>query len=109
MSTIVESRAADGDTALSPVARRDFAVIVPAYNEAENAPDLVRELRAAFERHRLDGEVIVVDDGSHDGTAEAMLREAVGWDRLRVVRHRRNFGKFHPPGLRGRDVRACPP
>src|SRR5690606_135974 len=58
-----------------------------------NAADLVRELRATFERHRLEGEVVVVDDGSRDGTADAVLREAAGWDRLRVVRHRRNFGK----------------
>jgi glycosyltransferase involved in cell wall biosynthesis len=78
---------------LSPAARRDFAVIVPAYNEVEGATDLVRELRAAFDRHGLSGEVIVVDDGSTDGTAEAVLRAADGWDRLRVVRHRRNFGK----------------
>jgi glycosyltransferase involved in cell wall biosynthesis len=78
---------------LSPEARRDFAVVVPAWNEVENMPDLVRELRALFERHALEGEVLLVDDGSTDGTAERAEREAAGWDRLRVVRHRRNFGK----------------
>ncbi len=78
---------------LSPEARRDFAVIVPAYNEAENVPELVRELRDAFDRHGLHGEVVLVDDGSTDGTAEVARREAAGWDRLRVVSHRRNFGK----------------
>ncbi len=70
-----------------------FALVVPAYNEVENMPDLVRELRATFERHALRGEVILVDDGSSDGTAEAALREAAGWPALRVLRHRRNFGK----------------
>ena len=93
MSTTLEPETAAGQPPLSPVARRDFAVIIPAYDEAENAADLVRELRAAFQRHRLEGEVIVVDDGSRDGTADAVLREAAGWDRLHVVRHRRNFGK----------------
>lgn len=78
---------------LSAAARSDFAVLVPAYNEADNMPDLVRELRATFERHDLHGEVVVIDDGSTDGTAERAEREARGWDRLRVVRHRRNFGK----------------
>jgi glycosyltransferase involved in cell wall biosynthesis len=78
---------------LSEQARRDFVVLVPAYNECENMPDLVRELRATFERHRLEGEVLLVDDGSTDGTAERALEEAAGWERLRVVRHRRNFGK----------------
>jgi glycosyltransferase involved in cell wall biosynthesis len=93
MSTTLQPEAAAGPPALTPVARRDFAVIIPAYDESGNAPDLVRELRATFQRHRLEGEVIVVDDGSRDGTEDAVLREAAGWDRLRVVRHRRNFGK----------------
>src|SRR5690606_39002088 len=93
MSTTLEPDTDAGLPDLSPAARRDFAVIIPAYDEADNAADLVRELRATFERHRLEGEVVVVDDGSRDGTADAVLREAAGWDRLRVVRHRRNFGK----------------
>lgn len=73
--------------------KRQFAVIVPALDEVENIPDLVRELRATWDRHGLEGEVILVDDGSTDGTAAAAEREAAAWDRLRVVRHRRNFGK----------------
>lgn len=71
--------------------RRRFAVIVPAYNEVENIPELVAELQATWDRHGLEGEVILVDDGSTDGTAERA--ESAGWDRLKVVRHRRNFGK----------------
>src|SRR5688500_7930369 len=78
---------------LSDEARRNFAVVIPALNEADNIPDLVRELRATFAKHDLSGEIILVDDGSTDGTAERAEREAAGWDRLRVVRHRRNFGK----------------
>jgi glycosyltransferase involved in cell wall biosynthesis len=78
---------------LSDRARRDFAVIIPAWNEADNVPDLVRELRSAFERHELSGEVLLIDDGSTDGTAERAEAEAAGWDRFRVIRHRRNFGK----------------
>ena len=74
-------------------ARRDFTVIVPAFNEAPVVPDLVRELRAAFERHTLDGEVLLVDDGSQDGTAEAAEKAAEGWSRFRVLRHARNLGK----------------
>lgn len=78
---------------LSDTARRNFAIIIPAYNEVENIPDLVRELRATFDRYGLEGEVVLVDDGSTDGTAEAAREEAAGWDRFKVVSHRRNFGK----------------
>jgi len=73
--------------------RSDFTVIVPAFNEAEVVPALVRELRASFERHDLDGEVILVDDGSTDDTAVIAEREAAEWDRFRVVRHKINLGK----------------
>jgi glycosyltransferase involved in cell wall biosynthesis len=93
METILNQQTPAPVTRLGPVARRDFAVIVPAYNEAENIPELVAELRATFERHGLEGDVVVVDDGSTDGTAEAVRREAAGWDRLKLVSHRRNFGK----------------
>ena len=85
--------AAVGATSLPVRAYPSFAVVVPAYNEVENMPDLVRELRGAFERHGLTGEILLVDDGSTDGTAEAALREAAGWSAFRVLRHRRNLGK----------------
>lgn len=79
--------------ALTEEMRRDFAVIVPAYNEAPVIPDLVRELRETFRALGLAGEVILVDDGSTDGTADVARREAAGWDDFKVVSHRRNLGK----------------
>ena len=76
-----------------PRAYHDFALVVPAYNEAPNIPHLIPEVRAAFEEFGLAGEVILVDDGSNDGTAELAESEGAGWDRLRVLRHRVNLGK----------------
>jgi glycosyltransferase involved in cell wall biosynthesis len=90
MEARTEARVARQQVPIPEVKRR-FAVLVPAYNEVENVPELVAELRATWESHDLEGEVVLVDDGSTDGTAEAA--EAEGWDRLTVVRHRRNFGK----------------
>jgi dolichol-phosphate mannosyltransferase len=78
---------------VSDTVRRDFAVVVPAYDEAPVIPALVRELRETFRRHDLQGEVILVDDGSTDGTAELARKEAAGWEAFRVLEHRRNLGK----------------
>jgi glycosyltransferase involved in cell wall biosynthesis len=73
--------------------RSDFAVVIPAYNEREVIPDLIRELRETFAQHGLSGEVILVDDGSSDGTADLAIEEGKGWAPLTVLRHRKNFGK----------------
>ena len=77
----------------APAAYRDFALVVPAWNEAPNIPFLVPELKAAFDEYGLSGEVILVDDGSNDDTGGLAEAHAGGWDRLRVLRHRLNRGK----------------
>jgi len=72
------------------------SVIVPAYNEADNMVELFAELAATFEAGRLDAEVVLVDDGSSDGTLDA-ARDASGAaglsDRTTLLRHSRNRGK----------------
>ena len=77
----------------APRARSDFALVVPAYNEAPNIPHLIPALRAAFEEHGLTGDVLLVDDGSTDGTAELAQSVDDGWAKLTVLRHRTNLGK----------------
>lgn len=49
----------------------DLSIVIPAYNEAHK---IARDIAAASEflqRHHLSGEVIIADDGSHDGTSDA--------------------------------------
>lgn len=81
------------DLRLSPETRRNFAVLVPAYNEVENIPDLYKEFRALFEKYDLSGEIVIVDDGSTDGTADAVRKYAAEWKHFKLASHRRNFGK----------------
>jgi len=72
------------------------SVLVPAFDEAPNMSDLFGELAETVRRHDLDAEVVLVDDGSSDGTLEA-AREAAERtglsDRTRLLSHRRNRGK----------------
>jgi glycosyltransferase involved in cell wall biosynthesis len=63
------------------------SVIIPAYNEHLAVAGVVKDVLRTLNEHSIPGEVIVVDDGSGDGTAEAALR--VG---ARVLRNRSNRG-----------------
>ena len=73
--------------------RPEISVVIPVYNEAENVPDLHRELTTALERLARPYEIIVVDDGSQDGTLQALQRLEAQDEHLRVLRLRRNFGQ----------------
>jgi glycosyltransferase involved in cell wall biosynthesis len=63
------------------------SIIIPAFNEHLAVGAVVKEVSQALERHGIDGEIIVVDDGSTDGTGEAAFRAGA-----RVLRHRSNRG-----------------
>ena len=73
--------------------RPDVSVLVPAFNEVENIPELVNSLCAMFDRHGLKGEIVLVDDGSTDGTYEAAENLARTEKRIKLLKHRANFGK----------------
>ncbi|MBU4198815.1 MAG: glycosyltransferase family 2 protein [Verrucomicrobia bacterium] len=71
----------------------DLSVIAPVYNELENVEPLYRKMHEALSRVGRSYEIILVDDGSTDGTWEK-LRALAGTCRdLKLIRLRRNFGQ----------------
>jgi glycosyltransferase involved in cell wall biosynthesis len=71
------------------------SVLVPARDEAENVPELVARVERAFTALGLTdgaGELVLVDDGSTDGTGAIADELAVSHTCLRVLHHRRNQG-----------------
>jgi glycosyltransferase involved in cell wall biosynthesis len=69
------------------------SVVVPVYNERESLRPLADELLATIRSLGREAEVIFVDDGSHDGSAEVLADLAAEEPEVAVVRLRRNFGK----------------
>lgn len=72
--------------------RSSFSIVVPAFNEAGNLPHLLQALQRQLPALAARWEVIVVDDGSRDGTAEVVAP----WLRqpgIVYLRLSRNFGK----------------
>jgi glycosyltransferase involved in cell wall biosynthesis len=70
----------------------DVSVLVPAKDEAENLPEFVREFVSALGDATFACELVVVDDGSADGTAEVLRGLASEHRFLRIVTHRNQRG-----------------
>ena len=70
-----------------------LSVVIPVYNEEDNVRPLLTSLRDVMESFGRPYEVIVVDDGSRDGTWPRLRELASEFGALRVVRLRANFGQ----------------
>jgi dolichol-phosphate mannosyltransferase len=66
------------------------SVVAPMYDEDATAADFCARVRDALDG--LDFELLVVDDGSRDGTAAVLAREAAADERVKVITLSRNFG-----------------
>src|SRR5216683_2030983 len=70
-----------------------LSIVIPVFNEAANVAELHQQLTASLEPMGRPYEILIVDDGSTDGTLPRLV-EIEGRDRrVRVLRLRRNFGQ----------------
>ncbi|MFI7297861.1 glycosyltransferase family 2 protein [Streptomyces sp. NPDC050121] len=69
-----------------------LSVVIPMYNEEEVLPALVSRLRPVLAGLGVRYEVVAVDDGSADRTAELLAAFRLGWPELRIIGLRRNSG-----------------
>jgi glycosyltransferase involved in cell wall biosynthesis len=89
----LEPAGGDGASRLRGARKVDVSIVIPVLNEEENVIILHDELTRVMEESALGYEVIFVDDGSTDGTADR-LREILDRDpRAAVVELRRRFGQ----------------
>jgi glycosyltransferase involved in cell wall biosynthesis len=71
-----------------------LSVVVPIYNEHENVVPLLAGIHEALARFPHQWELIVVDDGSSDGTNAQLVTEAANYGpHVRVISLQRNFGQ----------------
>ena len=70
-----------------------LSVVTPAYNEADNLPDLVREIADALADLDDPWEILIVDDGSTDASHDILRRLMAEQPQLRVLALRRNSGQ----------------
>ncbi|MCY3741044.1 MAG: glycosyltransferase [Candidatus Poribacteria bacterium] len=71
-----------------------ISLVIPAYNEAESLPELLSQLEATIQTNRYIAEVLFINDGSTDNTADVL--DALSEDSpltIHVIHFRRNRGK----------------
>ncbi len=71
----------------------DISIVVPLKNEVESLPELEAWIRRVCENHRYSYEIILVDDGSTDGSWQEIERLKSLNPAVRGVKFRRNYGK----------------
>jgi len=70
----------------------ELSVVIPAYNEAGNVAELLARTAAAFEALGVAGELVFVDDGSQDETADRVRAAQEQYPWVQLVQMRRNQG-----------------
>ena len=71
----------------------DISVVVPLYNEEESLPELVTWIDGVAKRNNLTYEIIMVDDGSSDGSWGVVERLKASYPAIRGISFMRNYGK----------------
>lgn len=71
----------------------DISVIIPAYNERESLPELVEWIERVMADGGYSHEIIIIDDGSTDGSWKTVRELASTHDSIHGISFRRNYGK----------------
>ncbi|MFD0748989.1 glycosyltransferase family 2 protein [Mucilaginibacter calamicampi] len=71
----------------------DISVVVPLYNEVESLPELTSWISRVMDENHFTYEIVLVDDGSNDGSWDMINKLRLNNPFIRGVRFRRNYGK----------------
>lgn len=71
----------------------NLSIVIPAYNEKESLPILLQKIRDVVNQLDLQYEIVVVDDGSGDGTDSILKELKPQFPELRAIIFRKNYGK----------------
>lgn len=71
----------------------NISVVIPAYNEEKRLPHTLRATATYLRQHRYNWEILVVNDGSHDKTAELVQAYSIEEKRVKLLQYGQNRGK----------------
>jgi glycosyltransferase involved in cell wall biosynthesis len=71
----------------------NISVVVPLYNEVESLPELTSWITKVMDENRLTYEIMLIDDGSNDGSLDMIKRLQTNNPFIKGIKFRRNYGK----------------
>lgn len=71
----------------------DLSVVIPVYNEEVNIKILIPQVKSVLDKIKKTYEIILIDDGSSDGTFKTLKKLAEQDPTIKLIRFRRNFGQ----------------
>jgi glycosyltransferase involved in cell wall biosynthesis len=71
----------------------NISVVVPLYNEVESLPELTSWITKVMDENRLTYEIMLIDDGSNDGSWDMIKRLQTNNPFIKGIKFRRNYGK----------------
>ncbi len=69
-----------------------LSIVIPTYNEKENIQKLIKKIQSEFKENRINGEIIIVDDNSPDGTGRILENLKKKQKNIRVVHRKGKLG-----------------
>ena len=77
---------------IKPKALTSLSIFFPCYNEADNVGTMIDQSVQVGEAYGIDYEVLIIDDGSSDDSAQMVQQRAKKNPRIRLVQHSKNMG-----------------
>jgi len=77
------------------MSQHSISVVIPCYHSAESLPLLIPRLQPVLAEHAARSEIILVNDGSQDGTWETIMQLAQTYPNVRGINLMRNFGQHN--------------
>ena len=71
----------------------DISVVIPLFNEEESLPELTDWIKKVMDDNRFSYEILLVDDGSNDGSWKVIEKLSKKNPDIRGIKFRRNYGK----------------
>lgn len=69
-----------------------LSIVIPTYNEKDNVKELLFNLREEFSKNKIEGEIIIVDDNSPDGTGKILENLKTEYKSLKIIHRKGKLG-----------------